>query len=170
MDDHTPTTSTPTTSTTTNLLEPRLEFAFEARVAVDPPIRVGGPSPNEVLTFIAITGGTVAGPRVNGVILPGGGDWYTDRDGIVTLNARYLVSTHDGAFIDIANRGFWRADEGVTRRLDAGELVNESEYYYRTSPVFTTEADEYRWLTHTVFVGLAREEHGIICIRFFALD
>ena len=152
-----------------SLMQPRLDFAFEVRVEVDPPLRVGGHGPNEVLSFVAITGGSVVGPRLQGVILPGGGDWYTDRDGVITLDARYLIRTNDGAVIDIANRGFWRADPEVERRLDVGEPVLESEYYYRTSPVFTTDATPYLWLTDTVFVGLAREEQGVICIRFFSL-
>ena len=97
------------------------------------------------------------------------GDWYRDRDGTVTLDARYLLRAADGTVIDIANRGFWRASAEVTARLDAGEHVDEREYYYRTSPVFTTDAPQHRWLTETVFVGLARQEGRTICIRFFAL-
>jgi hypothetical protein len=150
-------------------MQPRLDFAFEVRVDVDPPLRVGGRGPEEVLSFVAITGGTVAGPRLNGVVLPGGGDWYTDRRGVITLDARYLLRADDGAILDIANRGYWRADPEVEARLDAGAPVDESEYYYRTVPSFTTDADHYRWLTTTVLVGLAREEPGRVCIRFFAL-
>ncbi len=151
------------------LMAPRLDLAFEVRVDVEPPVRVGGPSPHEVLSFVAITGGTVAGPRLTGTVLPGGGDWYTDRDGTITLAARYLLRADDGAVIDVENRGFWRADPEVTALLDAGEPVDESLYYYRTSPVFTTDAEPHLWLTRTVFVGLAREERGRVCIRFFSL-
>jgi len=150
-------------------MNPHLDFAFEVRVEVDPPLRVGGRGPREVLSFVAITGGTVSGPRLSGVVLPGGGDWYTDRDGVITLDARYLLRADDGSVIDVANRGYWMADREVERRIDAGEPVGEAEYYYRTSPVFTTDAEPYRWLTHTVFVGLAREEQATICIRFFSL-
>jgi hypothetical protein len=151
------------------LMQPALELAFEVRVDVAPPLRVGGHGPHDVLSFVAITGGTVAGPRLNGVVLPGGGDWYTDRDGVITLDARYLLRADDGAVIDVANRGFWRADPDTTARLDAGEQVDEADYYYRTSPVFTTDAEPHAWLTRTVFVGLAREERGRVCIRFFSL-
>lgn len=151
------------------LPNPELEFAFEVRVDVEPPLRLGGPSPHEIVNFVAITGGTVSGPHANGVVLPGGGDWYTDRDGIITLDARYTIRTDDDAVIGIDNRGFWRASEEVTARLDAGESVDERKYYYRTSPVFITDAPDYVWLTHTVFVGLAREDNGQVCIRFFAL-
>jgi hypothetical protein len=151
-------------------MPPQLTFAFEARVEVEAPVRVGGPGSGDALTFVAITGGTVTGPGLTGAILPGGGDWYVDRAGVVELDARYLVRADDGAVIDVRNRGFWLAGAEVTARLDAGEPVDEREYYYRTSPVFTTDAPPHRWLTETVFVGLAREEQGTICIRFFAVD
>jgi hypothetical protein len=152
------------------LPEPELEYAFEVRVDVAPPLRIGGPTPHEVVNFVAITGGTVSGPAATGVVLPGGGDWYTDRDGVITLDARYSIRTDDGAIIGIENRGFWRASPEVTARLDAGESVDEREYYYRTSPVFTTDAPAYIWLTQTVFIGMAREDRGQVCIRFYALS
>ena len=154
---------------TVTLMQPTLELAFEVQVDVEPPLRVGGRGPHEVLSFVAITGGTVVGPRLDGVVLPGGGDWYTDRDGVITLDARYLLRADDGSVIDVANRGFWRADPETTARLDAGEQVDEADYYYRTSPVFTTDSEAHAWLTTTVFVGLAREERGRVCIRFFSL-
>jgi len=88
---------------------------------------------------------------------------------VITLDARYLLRADDGAVIDVANRGFWCADPGTTARLDAGEQVDEADYYYRTSPVFTTDAAAHAWLTATVFVGLAREERGRVCIRSFSL-
>jgi len=63
-----------------SLPEPRLVFAFEARVDVAESLHVGRGS-DEVLMFTPITGGTVAGPRLNGVVVPGGGDWSTTRGG-----------------------------------------------------------------------------------------
>lgn len=43
-------------------------------------------------------------------MLPGGGDWATGRDDLVTeLEARYLVRADDGAVIDVVNRGFHQA-------------------------------------------------------------
>ena len=157
------------TASPTTLPEPRLELAFEVRVEVEPAVEVGGASERERLFFVPITGGTVAGPSLTGEILPGGGDWYVDRDGVAHLDARYVLRTDEGELVDVRNRGFWRADPGTTARLDAGIDVPEDEYYYRTSPVFTTGSPRLRWLTETVFVGLARTEGGTICIRFFAL-
>ena len=149
-----------------SLPDPRLVFAFEARVDVAESLHVGRGA-DEVLMFTPITGGTVAGPRLTGVVLPGGGDWSTTRGATTELDARYLLRADDGAVIDIVNRGFWRADPEIERRVEAGEDIPETEYYYRTSPVFRTDAPAHRWLAESVFVGLARGEGGQVCIRFF---
>jgi hypothetical protein len=153
-----------------DLPQPRLTFAFEARVDTAPMVPIGG-SGADALLFFPITGGTISGPKLNGIVLPGGGDWATDRGDLVTeLEARYLVQADDGTVIDIVNRGFHRAmTPEQMERIVAGEDLPESEYYYRTSPMFRTDAPQHRWLTHTVFVGMARSERGQVCIRFFEL-
>ena len=148
--------------------EPTLTFAFEARVEVAEPLRIGR-GPDEELWFTPITGGTVAGPRLNGAVLPYGGDWSVTRGEETTLDARYLLRADDGTVIDIHNRGVWKSTRDVEERLRRGEQVPESEYYYRTSPVFQTDAPAHAWLTATVFAGMARDSGGLVCIRFYAL-
>jgi hypothetical protein len=148
--------------------DPVLTFAFEARVTCAPSERIGHGA-GEELWFTPITGGTVDGPRLQGEVVAGGGDWSTTRGDATTLDARYLLRAADGALIDIVNRGFWRASADVEERLRRGERVDESEFYYRTSPVFRTNAPDHKWLAETVFVGMAREEDGQVCIRFYAV-
>ncbi len=149
---------------------PHLEYAFEVRatIADSQPI---GHGDGDVLTFTPILGGTVSGPLLQGQVVPGGGDWAVQRGDTLELDARYLLRAADGALIDIVNRGYYRATPEVVRRIDAGEQVDESEYYFRTSPVFRTSAPAHRWLAETVFVGEARDDIGAeqVCIRFFAV-
>ncbi|WP_380173663.1 DUF3237 domain-containing protein [Kineococcus sp. DHX-1] len=147
---------------------PSLRFAFEARVACDPPLRIGRGEREEVW-FTPITGGTVEGPRLRGKVLPHGGDWSVSRANGTELDARYLLQADDGAVIDIRNRGFWVSTPEVEARADAGEPVEETEFYYRTSAQFQTDAPQHEWLTRTVVVGLARPEPGFVCIRFHEL-
>lgn len=144
------------------LPDPRLVFAFEARVDVAETVHIG-----RGLDFTPITGGTVHGPRLSGKVLAGGGDRSTTHDGVTELDAHYLLQADDGSVIDIHNRGFWRATPEIDARVEAGEDLPETEYYYRTSPVFRTDAPAHRWLAASVFVGLARGERGQVCIRFF---
>ncbi|WP_243060074.1 DUF3237 family protein [Nocardioides sp. SR21] len=148
---------------------PELAFAFEARVDIAPSEHIGhaGSAP---VGMTPITGGTVSGPRLNGTVVPGGGDWAIARPGVaVDLDARYLIRADDGALIDIVNRGFWVASDEVNERAEAGEPVDPSEYYFRTQPVFRTDAPQHTWLTHTVFVGMAYDDADVhqIRIQFF---
>lgn len=158
-----------TPATEMPLPEPSLTFAFEVGVDVAPATRVGGPTASEQLWVVPILGGAVAGPRLSGRVVPGGADWFTDRDGVVSLDARYVLESDGGALVAVHNVGFWRASAEVTARLDAGEPVDERLYYYRTSASFVTESPELRWLSETVVVGLARQHGERISIRFFAL-
>ncbi|GAA1060099.1 DUF3237 domain-containing protein [Agromyces bracchium] len=148
--------------------QPELEFAFEIRVDVDRWLPIGR-SADEDLTFTPITGGTVAGPMLAGTVLPYGGDWAVERSRTSQLEARYLLRADDGAVIDILNRGYFRASEEVVARLVAGENVPEEEYYFRTAPVFQTDAPAHRWLAEHQFVGLARDEDGQVCVRVFVV-
>jgi hypothetical protein len=148
--------------------EPALVFAFEARVDVGRSERVGN-GDGDVLYFVPITGGTVEGPRLRGIVTPGGGDWYVRRNPTtIQLDARYLIRAEDGALVDIVNRGYYRTRSAeIMARADRGEHIAAEDLYYRTSPVFRTDAPAHRWLAETVFVGLAREEDGQVCIRFY---
>ena len=148
--------------------EPVLEFAFELRVDCDPYLRIGR-SADEELTFTPITGGTVAGPLLTGVVLAGGGDWAVERSGTSQLEARYLLRADDGSVIDILNRGYFRASAEAIALHEAGEHVDESEIYFRTAPVFQTDAPAHRWLAEHQFVGLARDEDGQVCVRVFVV-
>ncbi|MGF0313296.1 DUF3237 domain-containing protein [Rhodococcus sp. IEGM1428] len=150
------------------LPEPELEFVFEIRVRVSDELRIGR-SAQEVLHFVPITGGTVTGPKMTGEVLSYGGDWFVERGDTVQLDARYVLRADDGSLIDIHNRGYYRAPQDVEARLQAGEFVDEREYYYRTAPVFQTDSEQFRWLANNQFVGMARDDGGLICIRVFWL-
>jgi len=148
--------------------DPVLEYAFEIRVDIDPHFRIGR-SADEELTFTPVAGGTVAGPLLNGEVLAGGGDWAVERSGTAQLEARYLLRADDGAVIDILNRGYYRASDDVIARVEAGEHVPEDEYYFRTAPVFQTDAAPHRWLAEHQFIGLARDEDGQVCVRVYVV-
>ena len=113
------------------------EFVLEAEVTLEPAVEVG-PSSDGVRRYIPINGGTFHGPRMQGVVLPGGADWQVDRaDGVTELDALYSIKTHDGAVIIVRNRGLY-VDRGV---------------YFRTIPHFQAPRGPYDWLNKAVFVG-----------------
>lgn len=84
---------------------PTLEFALQLHVEIAPGRPVGD-TPDGKRTFIPITGGAFAGPRIRGSVLPGGADRLRVRpDGAVYIDALYELQTDDGALITICNRG-----------------------------------------------------------------
>lgn len=136
------------------LAAPALRHAFDLHIDVGPSERVGH-GDGELLEFTPVTGGTIVGPMLQGEVLAGGGDWSTTRRSVTELEARYLLRAADGVAIDIVNRGFWR----------------DRDRYFRTSPVFRTDAPQHRWLTEHVFVGVAADESDSrIVIRMFLVE
>ncbi|KRA24923.1 hypothetical protein ASD65_11145 [Microbacterium sp. Root61] len=151
-------------------MEPVLDYVFEIRARIDPDVHIGR-GPDEKLSFTPVSGGTVSGPRLSGVVLAGGGDWAVERFGTAQLEARYMIRTEDGAVIDIINRGYFRATPELIERMERGEDLPEDEpgLYFRTAPVFQTDAPQHRWLAENQFIGLARDEDGHVCIRVYLL-
>jgi Protein of unknown function (DUF3237) len=143
---------------------PKLTFAFEARITLAPPIEQGTID-GKRKRFIAITGGTVKGPKLNGVVLPGGGDWQSIHpDGLTEIFARYSLKADDGTVIAITNPGVRVASADVIARLSAGEDVDPALYYFRTNPVFEVQAGPHAWLRRSVFVarGIRKPDHVIV--------
>jgi hypothetical protein len=149
---------------------PQLAFLFEAQVHVAAPIEMG-PGPNGAHRVIPITGGIVTGPRINGIVLPGGADWQWIRpDGAAEIEARYIIETNDGARINVVNRGLRHGPPAVLQRLAAGLPVDRAEYYFRTTPVFQTAAPRYEWLTKSVFVATGERHPNHVLIQFWEVQ
>jgi hypothetical protein len=130
-----------------------------------------GPGPNGAHRVIPITGGIVTGPRINGIVLPGGADWQWIRpDGAAEIEARYIIETNDGARINVVNRGLRHGPPAVLQRLAAGLPVDRAEYYFRTTPVFQTAAPRYEWLTKSVFVATGERHPNHVLIQFWEVQ
>lgn len=145
---------------------------FVARLTVDivAPLELGETAQGK-RRFIAITGGQVCGERLNGVVLPGGGDWQTLRtDGVAELHARYFLETDSGDRVEVENTGFRHGSAEVMHRLQRGEPVAPEEYYFLTTPRFCTFSPDYAWLTRTIFIGAAERTRDNVLIDLFAVN
>ena len=148
-------------------LPPELIFAFEVRAEVGAALAVGT-TPRGHRRIIPITGGSIQGSGLNGRILPGGADWQIVRpDGVVELHARYTAEIHSGVFLYIENKGIRRATPEITARLNAGESIDESLYYFRTVPQFECASPSHAWLMESVFVGTGRRNPHNVQVRFW---
>ena len=140
----------------------RLEPLLRAEITLAAPQELGD-TPHGRRRVIAITGGSFRGERLSGRVLPGGADWQLVRaDGVAELDARYTLETTDGALIYVRNFGYRHGPADVIRRLMAAEAVDPARYYMRTTPLFETGAERYRWLNGLICVASgARRAHAV---------
>jgi hypothetical protein len=145
-----------------------LEFAFTVRASLEPPIVVGQ-APDGLRRFVPITGGSFAGPLLSGKVVPGSGDWQIVRsDGALNAEARYILETEDGVRISVNNRGVRHASPDIMAKLNKGELVPASSYYFRTSATFEAPVGSaHEWVNRTLFVATAEREPSTAIIHFF---
>lgn len=144
----------PGTSIAAETAAPPLSLAFAVTVTLGTPIELGT-GPGGRRRFIPITGGTVSGPRLSGIVLPGGGDWQTIApDGTTEVHARYAMRASDGTTVEIDNPGVRVAAPEIIARLTAGEIVDPALYYFRSSPRFTLPPGKHDWLRQRVFVAV----------------
>jgi len=143
------------------------ELVLEARVTVATPMEFGS-TPYGRRRVIPITGGTFSGPRLNGVVVPGGADWQVIRaDGVTELTALYELKTDDGTLIHVSNKGLRHGPDAVMQRLARGEAVDPASYYFRTVPVFEAPTGAYEWLNRSVFVGTGARYASEVHVRVF---
>ncbi|MBR45984.1 MAG: hypothetical protein CMM31_05825 [Rhodospirillaceae bacterium] len=127
---------------------------FTMPVEVESPLQMIGQAPIGERRIAKVAGGTFEGPELNGTILPGGGDWLLLRaDGSLQLDVRATLKTDDDALIYMTYRGFRHGPAEVMERLNKGEAVDPSEYYFRVAPFFETGSEKYGWLNRIVAVG-----------------
>lgn len=146
-----------------------MTFLATLSVAVGSPVDVG-PTPQGHRRIIPIVGGTVAGPGLNGRVLPAGTDNQILRSAELTeLDARYAVELEDGSVVYVRNLALrFGAAEDIAR-LNRGENVDPGLIYFRCTPRFSTAAREFDWLNHTIMVGTGRRRPGSVEIDVFTV-
>jgi len=123
------------------------------QVVVSPPQKLGM-VPRGIRTIVPIAGGDFEGPRLRGVVLPGGGDWLLLRsDEVLELDLRITLETDDGALIYMTSFGLRHGPPEVLAALARGESVNPSTYYFRTAPRFETSAPQYAFLNRVIAIS-----------------
>jgi len=144
-----------------------LQHLFKAEISLAAAQELGE-TPLGRRRIIGITGGRFAGERLSGRVLPGGADWQVVRaDGVADLDARYTLETSDGALIYVRNRGYRHGPAEVLRRLSAGEEVDPSLYYMRTTPRFETGDARYAWLNRIVCVATGARRAAAVELDVF---
>lgn len=105
--------------------------------------------------IVRVSGGSLIGPRIQAEILPGGGDWALTRgDGVLMLDVRLTLRSHDGALIYVTYSGFRHGAPEVMERLARGGRVDPAEMYFRIAPSFETADERYDWMNRILAVGV----------------
>jgi len=124
---------------------PRVEFAFEFHVALDPVVTVGE-TPVGRRQFIPIKGGTIAGPKLSGEVLPGGWDYQLAlADGCMLLTADYFVRAADGTTSHVLNGG------------PSCNVAGERSLFH---PRFEAPKGPHEWLNRGTFVATLEVERA----------
>jgi hypothetical protein len=122
----------------------KTEHVWDAKVKIANMI-VLGESKRGTRRVIPILGGTFKGPKISGVVMPGGEDWQTVRpDGDTELYARYLMKTDDGHIIQVINQVL----------IHAPSNQEKAEPYIRSVVDLEAPSDSpYSYLNHAIFLG-----------------
>jgi hypothetical protein len=132
----------------------RTQPMFVMRLDVRPLIIVG-PTPGGYRKIGIVPGGRFEGERLSGEVLDGGSDWQTVRgDGATALDVRLNLKTDDGALISMTYKGIRHGPVDVMQRMQKGEVVDATSYYFRTNPLFETSATKYDWINRVVAIGV----------------
>lgn len=128
------------------------ELLFRITLEV-PSIADLGDTPYGRRRIAQVAGGRFEGPKLSGSVLPGGGDWLLlRRDGVLQLDVRLTLETDDKQLIYMSYKGFRHGPKDVIDRLNRGETVDPSLYYFRATPYFETSSERLAWI------------NGICCI------
>src|SRR5258708_5532003 len=118
-------------------------------------LQIVGATPGAYRRIGVVPGGSFEGERLSGEVLDGGSDWQTVRsDGAITLNARLVLKTKEEALIGMTYRGIRYGPPDVVARIEKGEVVDPTSYYFRINPLFETANANYDWLNRVVAVGI----------------
>jgi hypothetical protein len=129
-------------------LDLRFTHAFDIRMNFDKRWLIGPVSGGANVGYTSIgEGSTVSGPMLNGKLVDySGADWPIVRqDGVVELNAHYMIEADDGARIYIRNMGYVH-----------GPLSADIPAYFRCTPYFRAPVGPHEWLNRTVVIGVGQ--------------
>ena len=134
-----------------------VEYLFQFRVEFEPAMLIY-PTPFGTRIDAIAARGRAEGPRFNGDLLAGGGDWLTvPADGVARMDIRATMRADTGDHVHYTSSGRCVLDDAARHRFLAGETLTRDEMYGRASPLFETSAEGYRWLNETVATGVIVE-------------
>jgi len=142
----------------------KLEHVFDIEVFFGADRTIFGPLPDGGKQgYTPPIGGTISGPRLTGTVVPHSGADYplVRSDGVIELNAHYLLKAEDGTLIYIMNKGY----------LVPGGPGSTQPGYFRITPYFRVPEGPHDWIGRTCIVGGGerRSDPDRTLFRYYAL-
>jgi len=143
----------------------KLRRLMDIDVVVRPIVDLGD-SPLGGRRLVVFDGGTFEGrDGLRGSVAPGGVDWQIVRsDGVIEIDAHYVLVTDEGESIEVRSTGLRKATAAVGDRLMRGEEVAPSEYYFRTHVRLSTSASRLAWMNDLIAVSTGERRQGSVRI------
>lgn len=118
---------------------------------------------------VQILGGSFTGAALRGTVLPGA-DWQMLRqDGVLDIDARYVLREERGGLVQVVSQGYRHGPPEVMARLGRGESVDAAAYFFRTVMRFETGAEDLAWLNRTIAIATAERQARRVNLKVFKL-
>lgn len=132
----------------------KIEYLFSYDVKIGDMYRMTG-SPYGMRNIGYITGGKVWGDKINGRILPGGGDWCAIRtDGISMPNVHAMIETDSGTHIYMHYTG--KMDTGENGFEDYCSCKFPDTNYISTNVELESDDPDYMWVNRVACFGIGQ--------------
>jgi hypothetical protein len=135
------------------MIDYRLEHVFSYAGRLARPPAITAPVADGAGVNFCYSGGELAGPRLRGILRPGGGDWAILRkDGVGRLDVRRTIEAQDGVSLMAAYQGVIDIGEEGVHRLHQGTPPPVAQLRFALR--FVTDHPEYRWLERLTCFGI----------------
>ncbi len=134
--------------------EPSFEFLFQIKIELSSSIELGQTPYGQLRRVDTFAEGRFEGPKLSGTLVAGGNDLRLTRiDGAFYPDVRALLHTDDDHYIQMTYEGIRYGSDEVWARVEGGEEVDTSEYYFRIAARFETSSKKYEWINRILAFG-----------------
>ena len=118
----------------------------------------------------SIAGGSVEGQRFSGEIIEGSDCQLLRADGVLAIDATYLVKEDSGGLVRILNKGLRHGPAEVLARLAKNEPVQPNEYFFGSTMRFETSTKGLEWLNSTIAIAKGHRSGGVVQFITWAMQ
>ena len=149
---------------------PKFEYLFRLTLVRGETVSIGQTPEGEQFLF-PYPAGTFHGEKLNGTVLPCGGDWTTRRpDGSFEIDGKYILKTDDGAILSVVCKGIAQLSPKQLTSVKNGGILLSEDAYYRVRLFVEAGKKAYRWLNSLSVIALGSiDENGHICLDAYGL-